>query len=209
MEHLGKFLGLAIAITMLFAPMAAADILITEVLYDPATSESDTEFVELYNTANISVNISGWRLNTTTLQATVPEGEAIPALSHYLIADIDNSNATPPDWPEPDFADEITLTNTNSGVKLIDSLGNAVDIVGWGAPPAGLYQGTAHPHISEGYSLSRRQEDGLFIDTSNNSFDFAAATPTPLNSRSGSGGKAPILSPSMRSLRAAPPHRPD
>jgi hypothetical protein len=176
----------AIAIMLLCAILAArlvsAQVIITEALYDPATSESDTEFVELYNTGDSAVDISGWSLNTTTKQAALPQGTIIKPGSYFLIADIDNSGAWPSEWPLPDYAEEITLPNTNSGLKLIDSSANTIDVVGWGNPPAALYLGTAHPHVKEGESLARKQLDSMFVQTSNNSNDFLASLPNPKNS---------------------------
>jgi hypothetical protein len=176
----------AIAIMLLCAILAAhsvsAQVIITEALYDPSTSESDTEFVELYNTGDSAVDISGWSLNTTTQQALLPQGTIIKPGSYFLIADIDNSGVWPTDWPTPDYAEEITLPNSNSGVKLIDSSANTIDVVGWGNPVASLYLGTPHPHVKEGESIARKQLDSIFSQTSNNSNDFLAALPSPKNS---------------------------
>jgi hypothetical protein len=175
-----------IAIMLLCAILAAhlvsAQVIITEALYDPATSESDTEFVELYNTGDSAVDISGWSLNTTTAQATIPEGTIIKPSSYFLVADIDSSSAWPTEWPTPDYVDEITLPNTNSGLKLIDSSSNTIDVVGWGNPVASLYLGTPTPHVKEGESIARKQLDSIFIQTSNNSDDFLASLPSPKNS---------------------------
>jgi len=169
----------------LITDSALAEVLITEVLYDPVTSESDSEFVELYNTGDTSVDISGWSLNTTSQQAAIPANTILAPATYYLIADIDNSGVWPADWPQPDLADEISLTNTNSGVKLLDSNHNSVDAVGWGNPAEGLYTGTAHTHVPEGESLARKQQSSTFIQTRNNSYDFLAALPIPQSSRAG------------------------
>lgn len=190
-----KYLAITVAIIIFafIADSALADVLITEVLYDPLTSESDTEFVELYNTGDSAIDISGWKLNTTSVQATIPDSTTIAPGSYYLIADIDGSAAWPADWPLPDLGDEITLTNSDSGVRLQDSLGNLVDAVGWGNPAEGLYLGTPAPHVPEGESLARKKESSAFIQTSNNLNDFLAALPTPQNSESGTQSSTEIL----------------
>jgi len=175
----------SLLLLIVVASSVSAAVLITEVLYDPATSESDTEFVELYNTGDTAVDISGWSLNTTTQQALIPQNTIMAPGTYFLISDIDNSGAWPADWPQADFHKEITLPNTNSGVKLIDSNHNIIDVVGWGNPVESLYSGTPHPPVHEGESLSRRQQSSAFIQTGNNSYDFLAALPTPQNSKSG------------------------
>ncbi len=163
--------------------MALGEVLITEALYDPATSDSDSEFVELYNTGDSAVDISGWSINTTSRQAVMPENTLIGPGSYYLIADIDGSMAWPADWPEPDLPDEISLTNTDSGIKLLDQSNNLVDALGWGNPPETLYLGTPASHVPEGESLARKQQSSAFVQTRNNSNDFLAALPTPMGSR--------------------------
>lgn len=169
-------------------PGVLADILITEVMYNPETSEFDTEYLELYNQGEQAVDISGWMINTTTLQATIPEETAIAANSFFLIADDDDNGNWPINWPEPDYNnEEISLGNTNSGVVLIDSANNVVDAVGWGAPASGLFEGTPHNGVAEGESLTRIQQNSTYVDTNNNYNDFVASSPSPSNSRNGNG----------------------
>ena len=148
-DRMKKMLVL-LAVAICFIDMVCAQVLITEVMYNPETSESDTEYVELYNQGDADVDISGWKLNTTSVQCTIPEGTSIKSNSSFLIADEDDSGVWPQSWPEPDFIDEITLGNTDSGVQLIDSKGYEVDTVGWGNPSDVLFEGSPHPgpHLS-------------------------------------------------------------
>ena len=186
MDYRLRYFMIVLASVLLTAAIAGsvlAEVLITEVLYDPATSESDTEFVELYNTGDTAADISGWKLNTTSVQAAIPDGTEIAPGSYYLIADIDGSASWPADWPAPDLADEITLTNTDSGIRLQDAQGNLIDALGWGNPAESLYLGTSASHVPEGESLARKQQSSVFIQTRNNSNDFLAALPTPKSSR--------------------------
>ena len=68
---------------------ANAEVIITEVLYDPINTDSGGEFVELYNNGNSSADISGWTIRTETsvADATLPANILLPKNSHYLIAD--------------------------------------------------------------------------------------------------------------------------
>ncbi len=160
---------------LLLIPFASANVIITEVHYDPSLSESDSEYIELYNLGD-EIDISGWKLNTTSIQATIPDNTVLKANTSFLIADEDDNEVWPEEWSEPDFVDEITLPNTNSGVQLLDSQGQLVDVVGWG--DSLIYEGTPADDVDEGTSLSRNN----FVDTNNNSFDFSQQSPSPTNS---------------------------
>lgn len=164
-----------------------ANVVISEVLYDPLTSEFDTEYVELFNQGESNVDIGGWMLNTTSVQATIPIGTTILYGKHFLIADDDDNSNWPSEWPEPDYSgEEITLGNTNSGVQLVDSDGNVIDVVGWGSPLIELYEGTPHASVSPGTSLTRVMQNGSYVDTQNNADDFIESAPSPSNTDSGS-----------------------
>lgn len=166
-------------------PAVCGHVMITEVMYNPVTSESDTEYVELYNQGDAAVDVGGWYLNTTSVQMTLPEGTVIGANKSFLIADEDDAGNWPASWPTPDYAlEEITLGNTDSGVQLVDSTGNKVDTVGWGNPAEDLFETSPHPDVTEGMSLARMKVDELYVDTENNFDDFEEQAPTPQSSSS-------------------------
>jgi len=139
---------------------ASADIYISEVLYNPFTSESGGEAVELYNSGSEAINLSGYTLNTasknsTTIDATFPSIATIPANGYYLIAD--NSWDDRKDsilYPDADYQEPITMKNTDSGLFIADPLGNILDAVGWGSPiNLSLYKGTPTNDTENGESL--------------------------------------------------------
>lgn len=181
-------------LVVLIVPFVSANVMITEVMYNPETSESDTEYVEIYNQGDTDVDISGWSLHTASEQALLPEGTVIGANKSFLIADEDDNGVWPVSWPEPDYnLEEISLTNSNSGIQLLDSEGVIVDVVGWGDPVPELYEGTPHPGVSEGESLTRKSTDELYTDTDDNSQDFIAAAPSPKNSKTSQENDAVIV----------------
>lgn len=171
-----------ILIILLIIPFASANIIITEVHYDPELSESDTEFVEIYNPGE-SVNISDWKLNTTRVQAEIPENTFLDSNTSFLIADEDDTQVWLEEWPAPDHTEEISLPNTDSGVQLLDNFNNIVDAVGWGNSL--IFEAGPAIDVDEGYSLARNN----LIDTDNNSFDFSEQLPIPQNSRARLGTK--------------------
>ncbi len=186
--------ALAVVLGLNAAGAAAAsdgsNIIISQVLYDPVGSESGGEAVELYNPAASSVNISNWVLATETspTDAIIPQGSIICSGCYYLIADSNWSNAKDnSSWPNADFEEAVTLANTDAGVAVKDSSGVIVDAVGWGNPAAiaaGLFEGIPTGGSSSGNSLVRRVANSSYIDTNNNSNDFADATPNFHNSSS-------------------------
>ena len=109
---------------------ANAEVIITEVLYDPINTDSGGEFVELYNNGNSSADISGWTIRTETsvADATLPANILLPKNSHYLIADANWSmNKDNPGWPGADREEAMTLANTDAGVALVNNNGVLVD----------------------------------------------------------------------------------
>ncbi len=192
-----------------------SNVIITQVIYDPAGSESGGEAVELYNPAASSVNLSGWVLATETspTDATIPQGSIICSGCYYLVADANWSSAKDnSSWPNADYEEPMTMANADAGVALKNSNGTIVDAVGWGNPAsigAGLFEGVPHSGASIGNSLARKTANGSYVDTGNNLNDFVDATPGFRNSSSHSsaananaeigitiivGGSGPVIS---------------
>jgi len=178
--------GLILVIIM--ANLALAQVEISEVLYDPVNTETGGEAVELHNTGLSDVDISGYKIGTesTLNDATLPNGTVIKANSYFLVADVGFSTLKDnPSWPDADYEEAISMSNTNAGVALINTNGTIIDAVGWGDPlqiDAGLFEGTPANHVAQGMSLVRANHSG------NNAFDFAESSPDLVNSNGGSGG---------------------
>ena len=198
---------------------AAADnsnVIISQVLYDPLNSESSGEAVELFNPAPTSVNISGWAIATETspTDATFPANAVICGGCYFLVADMNWSvgkdNAS---WPNADYEEGITLANADAGVAIKNSSGAILDALGWGNPASigsGLFEGTPSSGAASGNSLNRKIANRSYIDTNNNSNDFAETAPdfhnssstAAKNSKTGSdisvlivvSGSAPVIS---------------
>ena len=160
-----------ILISVLLIPrIALANVLISQVLYDPIGNQNHGEAIELYNPTNYDIDISNYVIKTraSDTDAIIPENSIIKANSYYLIADNefpeykDNSF-----WPDPDFENSIRLANENAGVALIFN-DTIIDAVGWGnnLEDEDLYMGEAASYVSKGNSLLR------INNTQNNSNDF-------------------------------------
>ena len=166
---------------ILVLPNSFAQIYISEVLYDPFTSESGGEAVEVYNSGNKAINLSSYTLMTasSSTDATFPEGAIILARGYYLIADTNwDSRKDDITYPKSDYEEPITMKNTDSGVALVDTHGSIVDAVGWGVAPidSSLYKGTPTNYSENGQSLTR------ISFTGNNKNDFVSSIPNFINS---------------------------
>ncbi|MAF35378.1 hypothetical protein CMO91_06060 [Candidatus Woesearchaeota archaeon] len=144
-------------VIMLLLAVPCNAIVISHVLYD-AESESTGEFVRLYNNDTTLINLDGWYVSTLTSEKDAVLGPVtlFPG-QYYTVGDVNTS---------ADHIEAITLKNTNAGVRLMHN--NTIkDVVGWGNPPDGWYDGDASEPIEEGEVLTRTSY------THNNLEDFS------------------------------------
>lgn len=126
---------------------ARADVIISEIMYNPNSSEMSpilSEWIEIYNNGNSSVDISGWSIRDEdgTSTTLIPGGSFIaPGEAVVLYSD----NLTPTQWNAAwgggyqifaiGIDDLGNLSNspssTNEILELIDDMGNTVDVVNY------------------------------------------------------------------------------
>jgi len=180
---LKKIILLLMGVFMAGNAFALDHVIITEVLYDPANTDSGGEAVQIFNPTASPVNIAGWVLKTKTsaADATIPYETILQPNTHYLIADAGwSANKDNSSWPDADHEEAITLANTDAGVALASNT-TVVDAVGWGNQaniPPGLFEGTPAGAAAGGKSLQRKQADNGYADSGNNSADFVESTPS-------------------------------
>lgn len=157
--------------------LAADHAIISQVLYDPAGSETGGEAVELFNPTAQSIDISGYVIMTESsdTDATIPDETILESGSYYLIADSGWSTLKDNiSWRAADHEEAITMSNSDSGVALVFN-DEMIDAVGWGDPAGiepGLYEGMPAVSVSPGSSLKRID---VHSDTDDNSADFTEA----------------------------------
>lgn len=96
-------------------------IIINEILPSPEGPDETNEFVELYNSNAVPVNISGWKIKDTvgtTTTYTLPKGSGIPA-NGYLVLKRPTT--------------KISLHNNQDGVSLLFPNGNISDEISYSA----------------------------------------------------------------------------
>jgi hypothetical protein len=67
------------------APVPA--VVITEILANPAGSETTQEFVELFNTGEVAVELGGWTIEDKTGKDVLPEGILMPGAFAVVVAE--------------------------------------------------------------------------------------------------------------------------
>ena len=159
-------------------------IFIAEIQIETASS-TDYDFIELYNPATISINLSGFQLkkrSSTGSESSVrlfPTDSIILAQSYFLWLNTDFASNSP--QISADIISSQTLAKNNS-VALFDEKDNLIDAVAWGTSTDPFLEGGVFPQNPiENQSLSRKWSTSTqnYIDTNNNQDDFEIQAPTP------------------------------
>jgi len=133
----------AVAAQLLTLPTVQAadstpEVVINEVMwmgsYEGTTAHTNDEWIELKNTTDVAIDISGWLLtNTATSGATltVPAGSSVAAQSYFLISNYDADNISSvlniaPDWTTA----SVALSNTCGQIELLSDSLTTVDSMG-------------------------------------------------------------------------------
>lgn len=181
-------LPLAGATALLTAAPAAAvstTVVISEVYGGGGNSGApfQNDFIELGSRASTAIDLTGWKVQyfsasggsggVTTLAGSIPAGKT------FLIKQGAGAGAGAV-LPEPDATGALNMSATNGRVDLFDPSGALVDRVGFGT--ANLFEAQATPALSNSTAAAR---NAAFVDTDDNSADFAVGAPTPVASGGG------------------------
>ncbi|HZD57081.1 MAG TPA: lamin tail domain-containing protein, partial [Anaerolineales bacterium] len=172
---------LYLPLVMLEFPRQFEGPLISEVLYDPVADEPAGEWIELYNPADESFDLSQFKVGDAELPGDhegmlrFPNGAAIAPQQIIVVANRAEqfiaANGFAPDYEmiesRPDVPDlakyvswstySVELTDNGDEVLLLNAEDKVVDAVSWGSstfafdPPV--------PRVPEGYSLERKPAD--------------------------------------------------
>lgn len=162
----------------LYAETPPIDHIVISEVQTASTASASEEFVEIYGPLGETVDLNGWTVEyksatgvSWTSKATLsgviqPRGFYLVSTAGYLT----------------DLADAVMgsgLAASGGHVRLVDSTGAVVDLVGWGTADSPETAPAAAPAAGE--SLKRQvSEDGELIDTDDNSTDFSVSiSPEP------------------------------
>lgn len=102
-------------------------VIINEVMADPAGSEPDQEWVELYNDGSNAVDLDGWTLKDENGEITLPSAWLAPSGYALLVNDTYLSNAAGEPVPEPNVLlvrlpvlAKSGLSNGGEALRLLD-----------------------------------------------------------------------------------------
>ena len=157
------------------APAGAAAVVLNEIYYDQPGADAGYEFIELWNPADTTVSLAGFRLQAgdgagparwrSLWQGTV--ADAIPPRARFVIGEAQV-------LPAPDRVTVLGLENGPDAVRLV-APDASTQTVGYGALTYTEYfEGAPAPDVDAGYSLGRLP-DGA--DTHDNAQDFAPLSP--------------------------------
>lgn len=159
-----------------YAAQLGSGVLITEFMAGSGSS-AGSEFVELYNQSDASVDVTGWKIQYQTAannpvsdswstRATL-EG-SIMARSFLLAA---STNYETEQGITADASWSSTLPYDGGKIRIITDSDQLVDSVSYGTAVG--TEGSPAPVLSSGYSLKRHvNADAQFIDENENSTDF-------------------------------------
>lgn len=115
---------------VLMALNANAQIVITEIMYNPPEAGTDsTEFVELYNNGSSTVDLTGYSINPTSTTYTFTSGTIKP--TEYFVITV-NSRALNNTYGVGTAQQQWTnggMSNTGKAILLLDASKNTVDSV--------------------------------------------------------------------------------
>lgn len=119
------------------------DIAINEIMAAPDLSKNQTEWVELYNRSEKTVNLKNWFIGDKNNSTLISSDELLVSPSTFLILTEDRNKflATYPDINSSVIQVESwqTLNNSDDGVTLKDSLDFSVEQIIYGTlPPNGV-----------------------------------------------------------------------
>jgi hypothetical protein len=100
----------AIALGSIASSFGAGDVVINEIMYQPASGSSEEEFIELINVSNLSINLSGWQF-TRGIHFMFPNVTVLAG--NYLIVAANTAS----------FANAYQVTTTTGG-NWTESLSN-------------------------------------------------------------------------------------
>ncbi len=119
------FLGI-----LFFAPLAKADavtqgdVVINEIAWMGSTNSANDEWIELHNTTDKEIHLSGWTLTSIDEKINISLIGSIPAQGFYLLERTDDNSV-------PNISADLiykgSLSNAGQYLKVYDSSNNLVD----------------------------------------------------------------------------------
>jgi len=183
-----NYLLVSLCLIAFLSCLAGEDITINEVYYTKKTNTNDAQWLEIYNSMSSDVDISGWKISTSTNLSNafiIPVGTVVNSKSFFIFAA--NIDVMASLWGLTknliEYGDALTFSETGDNIHLFNNTNNEVDAVWFGNGGEMGSTNAAHT-VSFGMSLARNP-DGK--DSDNPSLDFSERFPTPGQSNTFTG----------------------
>jgi hypothetical protein len=154
-----------------FGLAAPGDLVINEIMYRRAAAGSP-EFIEIYNTTDQNIDLSGWQLGNSGGAAVIPNLTAIRGFDYIVFTDTPDFAAT--DERIIRLTGFRSLNNSADAVVLRNENGSTIDSLYYNANWGG----------SPGVSIERKDPDAISIDPANWGSSLSESGSTPLETNS-------------------------
>jgi beta-lactamase superfamily II metal-dependent hydrolase len=176
-----------------------ANVVFSEIYYDTIGTDSKEEWIELYNNATSTVDISGWTItdnNGTGATYTIPAGQTMAPGSYFTIAKNSRGFNKLYGYDADLYGDIPALNNDGDTLILKNASGVEQDAVAWeGGASAGIPAGwgsSSLPAASTGESIERT-DPAVDTDTYAD-WSTAPNNGNPQTQGSSPGGSAVVFS---------------
>ena len=162
----------------------ARTVVINEVMWMGSSASSSDEWIELRNTTNVAIDISGWRLTNTATSGgtlTVPSSSTILASGYFLISNFGRDSESSilniaPDW----VTNTVALNNSCSRIDLVSGGENGTIVDSMGCDGEGDYFFPAASATRHSLERNIVVADGLIATSWHESVGFANLDPTAI-----------------------------
>jgi hypothetical protein len=175
-------------VVLSIAFLAGEDITINEVFYTTKTNTNETQWLELYNKSNSSIDLSGWKVSTSkdgSNAFTIPAGTVLDSKGFLVLAASDDVMSSL--WGIVqgiiEYDDALFFEESGDNIHLFNSSNTEIDAL-WYGDGGEMGTSSSAQTVSFGMSLSRNP-DGK--DTDIPSTDFLERFPTPTRSNNFTG----------------------
>lgn len=126
--------------SVLFLPfIASAQIVITDVTYDPVGADTGHEYIELLNTGTSSVRLTDFKLRTNganhKIVTLLGDGVLVSQARAAITQDAGLFGQDNSSFVGVVFHSSFSLTNTSGTVEIIDKSGTVIATTSYQAPP--------------------------------------------------------------------------
>ncbi len=153
-----KLIPIMLAV-MLTLPSALAQVAINEVMYAPnqTVSETDSEWVELHNTGQEQVDLTGWKINGNEFQPAILQPDQYLVIARELTdSEDEDTDSFQTVWGTGTNAVDgsFTLSNTGATITLTDNMSTTIDTVTYTPQQGALKNGKTLERTAAGWQES-------------------------------------------------------